>query len=147
MMERKGISPIIATFILIAVVMSLSVTVYTWASGWAAKYTRSLESAVEADINRMKERLAIEYIYYDSESDKVTVYLLNYGKVNDTRIRSVTIRPLGGEPIRFEDFALSLDIGEEGFIELKPIELEKGTFCTILIVTNRGAEFYDSFVV
>jgi hypothetical protein len=109
------------------------------------------------EIARLKERLAVEYIFYDKSSKSIRVYLLNWGTIDNVKIQSVHIRNgellppfsslslkfFDGTPVPDED----LDVGEEGYIVLPLSDtLTEGTYYYVRVVTERGSLFDAGFV-
>ena len=154
--DRRAVSPVISTIILASVVITLSFVVLAWAQIRTADYAENYGETTDAEIARLKERLTVEYIFYDGSSRNISIYLLNCGAIDDVKIRSVhakngtwhkvfpspSLKFLNGTSIPNQD----LDIGEEGYLILSTDTLTAGTYYFVRIVTHRGSLFDSGFV-
>ncbi len=128
-----------------------------WAHYRSSAYNEQYSEAVNADIARLKERLAFEYVFY--KGDYLTVYLLNCGTIDNVTVKTVYIyfgnnstlikvfsnpalKQFNGTIIEDQD----LDKGEEGYFILSPLSLQTGTSYSIRIVTGRGSTFDYTFI-
>jgi hypothetical protein len=113
--------------------------------------------ATDVEIARLRERLAVEYIFYEKSSSSIRVYLLNWGTIDNVKIQSIHIRNgelhqtfsslslrfFDGTPIPDKD----LDVGEEGYVVLLLSDtLTEGTYYYVRVVTERGSLFDAGFV-
>jgi len=156
--NKRAINNAVSATIMTSVVIALGLSVFTWAQARSSDYNSEFSETVDTETAKLKEKLAFEYIFYDStSSDNLTVFLLNCGTIDDVKIKTVYIYNSGGAPIQiFSDPPLylfhgseeipdqDLDIQEEGRIVL-PADLPGG-FYNIKIVTVRGATFDTDFV-
>ena len=82
MLDRRGISPVIATVILCGVVLTIGISVWSY----TYSITRSLEDdyyeKVKRQINAVSERFIVEHISYDNTSGVLNVWVFNYGEVD-----------------------------------------------------------------
>ena len=74
-MRRKGVSPVIATLLLIVVAVAAAVLTYIWVTGYIGRTT----SAAEA--SQLQERIKINAVSYDSNTNSVTISVANIGDV------------------------------------------------------------------
>ncbi|MEK6888744.1 MAG: archaellin/type IV pilin N-terminal domain-containing protein [Nanoarchaeota archaeon] len=106
-MKRKGLSPVIATVLLIAIVLLLAAIIFLWARGLLTERNQKFDEPVEnacGDVNFEAEA------YFDS--DKYTLGVVNKGTV----------------PI----YSIELKIRRDGAIrDLKVLSLEDGKYGTI----------------
>jgi len=107
---------------------------------------------VNADISKLKERIALEYVHYNQTSMNVTVYMLNWGSIDDVSVRRVIIynstwtyskqfadwelRTFAGAPLQ------NIDRDQEGVATMKlSVRLRSGGQYSLRIITARGSAF------
>ena len=71
MTNNRGVSPVIATILLILIAVAAGVVVYTYAIGWLGT------SSTQADVTQ--SRIQIDLASYNATSQTVTVYYRNTG--------------------------------------------------------------------
>jgi hypothetical protein len=121
-------------------------------------YNNEYSETVDAETAKLREKLAFEYVYYTSGEDSfLSIYLLNYGTIDDIEIKTVYISNSTGalccEPFvgptlylfqSMEEIS-ELDRGDEGRLVLSASLL--GGYYNVRVVTERGATFDTNFVV
>ena len=160
--DKRAVSNVISAVILTGVVVALSLAVFGWAQSRSSDYNREYSETVDAETAKLREKLAFEYVYYyeDNPSEKLSIYLLNYGTIDDVQIKTVYIYDSSGA-LCFEPFSepplylfqswdeiSELDRGEEGrlVLTLPDPGLSSGYY-GVRVVTERGATFDTNFVV
>jgi hypothetical protein len=155
--ERCAISAVISNVILAGAVITVSFVVLFWAQYRSSAYNEQYSEAMNADIAKLKERLAFEYVFYDKAN--LTVYLLNCGTIDNVTVQTVyiyfsgngtlvkvfsspTLKQFNGAPITDQD----LDKGEEGCFVLSPLSLETGVNYSVRVITGRGSTFEYTFI-
>lgn len=155
-LNKRAVGNVVSATILTGVAITLGLATLAWSQSMASNYVQEYGETIYADIAKLKERLAVEYIFYDNPSGNVTVYLLNCGTIDDVEIQSVCIRNstwnhvfsdldlkfLNGTSIPDQD----LDIGEEGYVVLSPVPALTSVYYHVGIVTVRGMKFDSGFV-
>lgn len=156
--SKRAVSNVIAVTLMTAMVLVLGIATLSWAQGVSLNFVQNYGAAVEADMAKIRERLTIEYIYYDSTPRNVTIYLLNCGIIDDVTIQSITVRAGDGTTkgystnptLRLLDGTVvgNLDQRQEGYVKtlISPNPLVAGQYYYLTIVTVRGAIFNGSFV-
>ena len=156
---RRGVSAVISNVILTGAVIAVSFVVLTWAQYRSSAYNDEYSEAMDADIARLKERLAFEYVFYDQSGRTLTVFLMNCGTINDTTVKTVYVTTSTGEPIEvfsiitLRDFDgneipdQDLDRGEEGYftLSLSPPDLAPDSY-SVRVVTGRGSTSDHAFI-
>jgi hypothetical protein len=156
--RHEAVSYMISVIMVTAMVIGLSLIVLAWTQGMSLSFVQSYGATIDADIARLKERLSVEYIHYNSSSQNVTIYMLNCGMIDDVKIQSIHIynatwsysQQYDGSGLKsFAGADLEdLDIGEEGYIVLSPTDaLYPGFYYYITLTTVRGATFDTGLVV
>jgi flagellin-like protein len=73
-MKRAGVSPVIATLLLIVIAVAAAVLAYIWIIGYQGTLTQQASTA------QLQERIKIEAVEYTGTS--LNVYVRNIGDVN-----------------------------------------------------------------
>lgn len=147
LLDRGAVSHAVSATIFTGVVVALSIAVMVWARSVSWDYAQRNSEIVDDDIARLKERLAVEYVFYDGASDEILVYLLNYGTIDDVSIKSVRVRNADSTWTQlFSGLSVELDVGEEDYVTLSGATLTDGAYYHIRITTARGAMFDSGFV-
>jgi hypothetical protein len=157
--NRKAESAVISATILTGVAIALGFAVLYWGQSRSSDYARNYGDVTDAEIAKLKEKLTVEYVFYNRTSKIIRIFMLNSGTINNTKIRSVyvrnstwnwvtssppSLRAFNGILIPDQD----LDILEEGFVDvvLSPLTLTVGRYYFVRIVTERGSIFEAEFV-
>jgi hypothetical protein len=156
--DRRAISVALTTMIITGGVLAAGITVLYWTYSMGDVANREYSTAIGNSQNATKESISFEYIHYQLSSKQLNVYMINCGKVNDTKIVGVYIYDAAGNlaasyhsqnqqglPLItfFSGTVTSLNIGVEGWFNANP-NLAPGYY-NIRIVTERGRNFDGSF--
>ena len=147
--DRRALSPVISSLIMASVVIALSFAVLAWAQFRTSDYVETYGETTDAEISKLKERLTVEYIFYDDSSpETLNIYLLNSGAIGNVTIERVRVQNATGYSIKvFSDTELGLDMGAKGSLILNYEEqLDNGNYF-VSIETERGSLFYAGFDV
>jgi hypothetical protein len=159
--ERCAISAVISNVILAGAVITVSFVVLFWAQYRSSAYNEQYSEAMNADIAKLKERLAFEYVFYDKAKANLTVYLLNCGTIDNVTVQTVYIYFSGNGTLvkvfsrptltYFNDTQTQiadqdLDKGEEGCFVLSSLSLETGVSYSVRVITGRGSTFEYTFI-
>jgi hypothetical protein len=154
--ERRAVSTVVSNVILAGAVIAVSFVVLFWAQYRSSAYNAQYSEAMNADIARLKERLAFEYVFYSGGN--LTVYLMNCGTIDNVTIQTVYVKDAAGVPIQVNSSITlmqfngtqiadkDLDRGEEGYFVLSSLSLSTGASYSLRIVTGRGSTFDHTFV-
>ncbi len=133
-MKKRGVSPVIATVMLIAIVIILAAIVFLWAQGFLTERSQKFGGPAEDSCGKINfEVEAID----DSGSSEDKVYIVNRGNVP---IYGVELRKKGTGFIKSVGvFERTITVGDTGFIEL-PEEFVKGDKMVVvpIILTDFG---------
>ena len=150
--EKRAVGSVISTVLLTATVMALGSGVLLWATQRVSIVNVEYADVMDASLARIKEKIALEYVFYDTNEKELTVYLINCGESNNVGLDDVylgngswiqlfpdvELRYLNGE------LTQSLDVQEEGFFEISA-SLVADTNYFIRIVTGRRRVFEATF--
>lgn len=149
--NRQGVSLVVSNMILIAAVIAVGFAALLYAQSSSNNYVADYGQTVNADIAKLKEVIAFEYVYYDANLDKLFIYFMNAGDISGVTIESIFI----SIPQTFEEFQVkdlegneagSLGIGDEAYIVLQNIVLADNEYYTVKLTTGRGSIFAQSFM-
>jgi len=153
---RRAVSAVVSNVILVGAVIAVSFVVLAWTQYRSSAYNEQYSEAMDADIARLKERLAFEYVFYSGGN--LTVYLMNCGTIDNVTIQTVYVKDPTGAPIQVSSSITlmqfngtqiadkDLDRGEEGYFMLSSLSLSTGASYSLRIVTGRGSTFDYMFV-
>jgi len=74
-MKRRGVSPVIATLLLIVIAVVAAVLAYIWVSGYMGRVT----SQAEAGAPQLQERIKIDAVSVAAANNQATIYVTNIG--------------------------------------------------------------------
>jgi len=147
--NRRGVSAVISNLILIAAVIAVGFVVLVWSQTQSSNYTNMYGNAINSDTNQLRERLAFEYIHYNSTGLKV--YVMNSGTIGDVSIASVYVNSISYASPPLHLLSTNVQIGslnatQEGYfsISISPA-LAPGMNYPITVVTGRGSSFVATF--
>jgi hypothetical protein len=125
MRERLGISELYASLILLIIVSSMGVVVYSYAVETTLGYESYFIDRETRESKRVMERVTILSVLWSTISDELNITVYNYGKF-DTSIIEIYVN----------DNIISLGIKELSFES--PVSIQEGEQYTIIIVSKRG---------
>ncbi len=73
---RKGVSPVIATLLLIVIAVAAAVVTYSWVMGFIGTTTTAPAQT--------QARIVVDAVEYDSSGPSITVYVRNVGNIKVT---------------------------------------------------------------
>jgi hypothetical protein len=160
--DRGGVSAVISNVILVGAVIAVGFSVMAWTYSQSSLYQAQYRESVSSDIDKLRERVSFEYVFYNNNTKSLSVYLMNSGKVDNVNFTTVYIRDFSSSsPIatftsdHFQLTFLSppqqpthdLDMGEEGHIllDLSSVTLQSGNAYTVKVETRRSSYFESMF--
>ena len=157
LLRKRAVTPVISSVILTGAVIAVSFVVLSWTQYRSSAYNQQYGDAMDADIAKLKERLAFEYVFYDNGTEKLQVYLMNGGTIDNVTIQTVYVKnSTWFKTFSESDFDLkffnetstpSLDVGEEGYFMLSSLDdLVADTSYSVRVITKRGSAFENTFI-
>jgi len=143
-MKRTGVSPVIATLLLIVIAVAAAVLAYIWIIGYQGTLTQQASTA------QLQERIRIETVNYTGSQLKV--WVRNIGDVQVTITAGYIINATGltiatdttlSTPINpgeVQDVTIPSSSGTPTTVKLKP-----GITYTVKVVTSKGTEATYTF--
>ena len=138
----------ISSIIMASVVIALSFAVLAWSQIRTSDYAENYGETTDAEIARLKERLTVEYIFYNGSSGNLSIYLLNCGAIGNVTIESVRVQN-DTETMFFNSTVipdLYLDMEKTGCLIVPNITLTEGENYFVRIWTIRRSLFDLEFV-
>lgn len=144
----------ISSIIMASVVIALSFAVLAWSQIRTSDYAENYGETTDAEIARLKERLTVEYIFYNGSSGNLSIYLLNCGTIDNVTIQNVHVnnaswhKDFPSPSLKFLNHTTiqALDRGEEGYLLLSCGTLTSGNYYFVNILTERRSLFDTGFV-
>jgi len=128
--SRSGISPVVATVILVAVAIVIAIAVAFWASGLVGIFTRF-------------EKIEIVSAYADVSSNQVILVVKNTGS-SDTVIDAIFIN---GKPSMPTSIAMSIGASTTISIPFTASYLETGGVTNEIALHTTGGKLYPTAVL
>ncbi len=151
--DRRAVSPAISSVIMAGAIIIVGFSVLTWTFDQSADYNHQYAVSMQTNLDKLREKLIFEYVFYNVTSNETNVYLLNCGETPEVSLVSITLRnstwhqSVSSPPLRFLNSTQvqSLNIDEEGKLKITSA-LQTGTSYTLSISTSRGKSFVTKFV-
>lgn len=146
-----AVNTVIANMILIAAVIVMGFVVLSYVLSNSNDYKTEYQQTVSAEIQKLKETLAYEYIYYNSTSKELSIYVMNAGTI-DLQVDKVYLNT-ATESFAFRIFDLSgqektdktIAVRQERVIIVSNLDLSSGVY-TVKLMTTRGLIFANNFL-
>jgi len=141
-MKRTGVSPVIATLLLIVIAVAAAVLAYIWIIGYQGTLTQQASTA------QLQERIKIEGTKYNSTG--LYVYVRNIGDTK-VQISSFYLYNSSGTVVATVTLSSPIDLLPGQVLELPPksnalyYTLTSGATYTIKVVTVKGTEATYTF--
>ena len=88
-MNQKGISPLIATVLLIAFTVAIATIIMGWLQGTTLDTTGTVSTKTETMVGCSDASIRIEHVYVDNSTQNVSIVVLNTGYKNFTTVTGV----------------------------------------------------------
>jgi flagellin-like protein len=135
--KRRGVSPVIATLLLIVIAVAAAVLTYIWVTG----YMGTLQA--QAGAQQVQEKIKIEGVKI-TDGKITNIYIRNIGdvKVNVTTVYLINVTTVLAKDDPKQEIAPEglADIDDNKLTNIKNIALKPGVTYTIKAVTSRGTE-------
>jgi len=135
--KRRGVSPVIATLLLIVIAVAAAVLTYIWVTG----YMGTLQA--QAGAQQVQEKIKIEGVEI-TDGKIAKIYIRNIGdvKVNVTTVYLINVTTVVAKDDPKQEIAPEglAAIDDAKLTNIKDIALKPGVTYTIKAVTSRGTE-------
>ncbi len=171
--DKRALSPIFATVLLAAIILTFGSVAYYYASNVTTTTTNNYSSTISNSQQSIAERIGFENVVYSSSPANLIVYIINSGGSNSVKINSVFIydsnhnivgvysanpqlSPLQISPLHPISSVTpsptpitgnALNIGKEAFfvVTLSGPPLTAGSIYTLHVLTQSGSAFDYEF--
>ncbi|MGD2142058.1 MAG: hypothetical protein PVH79_01100 [Candidatus Bathyarchaeota archaeon] len=142
--RRKGLSPVISTVILSAVVLTVGGSIWYYAQGAASIIAQDYIDGVLTLKDEAAERFTVERVSNNSDCTQLYLWVYNYGNVNITADAYAYI----GNSTYSTDTNSPFTVGS-GDVELVNItvEAQSGDEITIKVHSRRQNNAYSTYIV
>ncbi len=134
MRSRRGMSPIVASILLVAITITIGVLVSGWISGWVGEQTREVELACSVDTNYL-----VDYAIYNDTgyNNSLLIKVTNKGKTDIYGFGAI----LDNGTTIFQLNSSHTGINQGGISKTNPLHREQSAYLTISLinVTNHTA--------
>jgi flagellin-like protein len=137
-MRIRGISPVVATALLVLIAIATAAILYLWVSGAASSQLGGEEV--------LYERIKIDAVQYDSNDQKVTIYVHNIGEIPTNVAAAYVINATGTVVAQNTNINVKIDPGDIRTVEISNANLKAGVY-TVKVVTLNGVEATYTLVV
>ncbi|MCJ7424426.1 hypothetical protein MUP01_09200 [Candidatus Bathyarchaeota archaeon] len=153
--DRGGVSAVISNVILVGAVIASGFTVVAWTNSRSNAYITQYSESINSDVDKLRERVSFEYVFYNDAAKNLSVYLMNSGKADHMNFTTVYVSSNASPPVTFTSIQLKflngtptpdLGVSQEGYFALSSITLQQNSTYTVKVVTRRGSSFANMFV-
>jgi FlaG/FlaF family flagellin (archaellin) len=147
---KKAVSPVLATLMMAAVAVALSVIIFTWSQGFLSQ-TGEASSAQQAQQNiAAQSGIAIDGVTFDTTSGTATVYVRNVGTVTITPAMVIATNLSTGEQTTqstFSPSSLNPGGGASATVTFSSSGLTSGNIVSFRVTTTKGTFAQATYVV
>lgn len=152
--SKRAASPVVANLILIAAVLAIGLIALAYTRSSSINYQSEYGQAISSDINKLKESITFQYVFYNSDTESLYLYLLNSGAV-DVELKSVSI---GSSDVEFTMYQMSDTQGQsitkiqKGLEvrlvseDLSSLNLQSNTVYSVKLTTRSDSNFAHNFM-
>jgi flagellin-like protein len=136
--NKRGVSEVIASLILILVVTAAGVVIYAYSVTAFSSSGSHFEQHTKLDQEQMRERFQVIRVWWDTSS-QLNLTILNYGQID------ITINAVYVNGTKVQHFEINGPnpgaVGELTWVTFdSPLPVPEGTVNEILVVTERGGK-------
>jgi flagellin-like protein len=141
--KRRGVSPVIATLLLIVIAVAAAVLTYVWITGYMGKVTGTVE---QTSTQQLQEKIKINAISLSSTSGStsVTLSVANIGDT-DVTISAAYVLTQGGISVCSSTSSVPIGKGTTQSVTITGCSLTSGTSYIAKAVTSKGTEATYTF--
>jgi flagellin-like protein len=146
-MAKRAVSPVLATLMMVAVAVAMSVIIFTWSQGFLSQ-TGEAASAQQAQQNiAAQSGIAIDGVTFSGND--ATVYVRNVGTVTITPARLIATNLSTGEQQTTESFnpsTLNPGDGASATVSFNK-GLTSGNIVSFRVTTTKGTSAQATYIV
>jgi flagellin-like protein len=137
--NKRGVSEVIASLILILVVTAAGVVIYAYSVTAFSSSGSHFEQQTKLDQEQMRERFQVIRDWWDSSTSQLNLTVLNCGQIDIT----VSAVYINGTAVQQFLSGQNVRVGVGELVQVKfisPLPIQLGTVNEILVVTERGGK-------
>ena len=144
--RKKGISPVVASVLLISIVIILAVIIFLWAKGFVSEKTQKFEQAVEFSCDPNNDRgVNFEVGIYNNGT-----YWLDFVNKGNTPIYGVVVKEIDTGSVNVKEltkslFGNTLNLGESRTIELKDLSSSVKQVLVVPIILGKSGSGIQAY--
>ena len=150
-MAKRAVSPVLATLMMVAVAVAMSVIIFTWSQSFLSQTSEAASGQQAAQNIAAQSGILIESATFTTGSSSVDVTIRNVGKVTVTLGRYYITQTSGGTTSSNSDSFSSSDTVEPGSATTKTLTLpssaSSGDIITIKVTTKAGTFAQATYIV
>jgi len=140
--KRRGVSPVIATLLLIVIAVAAAVLTYVWVTGYIGR------SATAAEAPQLQERIKINAVQAAAGTVTVNVSAMNIGDVKVNITAAYILAEGGTVQVCANTTTKTLLVpGQIADIKVRGCNLKAGTTYVAKVVTAKGTEATLTFTL
>jgi flagellin-like protein len=146
---RRAVSPVLATLMMVAVAVALSVIIFTWSQGFLSQTGEAASGQQAAQNIAAQSGILIESVTFNTTSKTATVYVRNVGTVSVTPANyTYTLKTATGTTSAGGNTGLStLSPGQQRSFEINGLSLSSGDVFTVKVTTDKGTFAQATYIV
>ena len=146
MRGRRGLTPVISSIIMCAVVLVIGTSVWSVASSASSIMQNDYFEEVMESVEKIEERFCVESIGLDNTSQPtLKIWAFNYGEI-DVNVTGIRIEGGGNSSYYYPPDGILISSGGIFRFDVTPsgISLRSGLSITVRVDSERGSKAYDS---
>jgi hypothetical protein len=151
--DKRAVSPAISSVIMAGAIIIVGFSVLGWTFNQSADFNHQYAKSMQTNLDKLREKLVFEHVFYNASSNETNVYLFNCGETPQVSLESITLRnsswhqSVSSPQLMFLNSTQvqSLNVDEEGRFRVTSA-LQIGASYTLSISTGRGKSFVTKFV-
>lgn len=137
--NKRGVSEIIASLILILVVTAAGVVIYAYSVSAFSSSGSHFEQQTKLNTEQIRERFQVIRVWWDNSNNQLNLTILNYGQI-DITVSAVYINGTAVQQF-LSGQSVHVGVGELVYVKfVSPLPIQSGTVSEILVVTERGGK-------
>lgn len=130
-MKKRGLSPVVATALLIAIVVVLALIIFLWARGFLSERVQKFGSAIEQACDKVDFQAG----YFDDNGDD-KIDIVNRG---DVPLYGVVVKEAGKGSVNVkENFGATLNIGESKIVDIDELSSNTQSLLVVPILLGKA---------
>ena len=149
---RRAVSPVLATLIMVAVAVAMSVIIFTWSQGFLSQTGEAASAQQAAQNVAAQSGILIEAATFDTTNDDIIAYVRNVGSATvivDTA--EVVIRSGATTTVEVVDISSNISINPRSSnsvtIDLPTDSFDSGDVVTVKLITTVGTFAQATYTV